>query len=523
MFTLKLKSWLEVRPLEWSSLTGDERIAMCRSARKALVDMKIPRSEPAWDHIKLPVKGAPRPSLPTATAAAATAGPSKAAVAQRAVNDEPPKRGLSSKDVKEKKAAKSKADATARGKTEIRMKDESVKASPRPTAAKRDPDVMDWTSTTAARGSASTSKSVAATSATRKVPGSGFITVQTAPQDSRSEAPDRSRASPIARTRPVNGRTVLPPATKTTATASPTIVEEKKYGLGAGANVRIKKIKTDPDGREKSLDRSQTAEGSPSGTLKRKKPVKEEDEEDVPRANTSLQKRRKTEENPRPVPSASTSAVPRAKDLSLPKKPIVPIPGRAIKKEPSPLNPPVPHKTKKTSPLQQSSVPPASSSSLPQHHTERRGSSKLSASSKSRRKSPIYTSSEDEDEIRRPEKQRDVLPTTSTSTSSSSASSTAGNSSRSRPPQTPLPLPKDHAGLRLRYRTTYKDYLATFQKLVAQQDKIETLLSQGGDSVTDSDGDLMDTDDLSKLSEDHKRLSEELVCIRRMFGSPPSG
>jgi len=82
------------------------------------------------------------------------------------------------------------------------------------------------------------------------------------------------------------------------------------------------------------------------------------------------------------------------------------------------------------------------------------------------------------------------------------------------------PLPTDHAGLRARYGATYNEYLGLFSKMVDQKTKIDSLLRNGDSgSTTDSDGDveLMDAEDLERLSVDYKRLYDELAMIRGMF------
>lgn len=50
---LKTKTWLEVRPYEWSILSDSERAAMIRQARVAFDEMKIPKSDPVWHNIEL--------------------------------------------------------------------------------------------------------------------------------------------------------------------------------------------------------------------------------------------------------------------------------------------------------------------------------------------------------------------------------------------------------------------------------------------------------------------------------------
>ncbi|KAI6040201.1 hypothetical protein EDC04DRAFT_2997301 [Pisolithus marmoratus] len=129
---------------------------------------------------------------------------------------------------------------------------------------------------------------------------------------------------------------------------------------------------------------------------------------------------------------------------------------------------------------------------------------------KMRRKSPIYTSSEDEGEIPQPTPQPHgtSLPPTPTGIDLG----TSWNESRSRP-RAFLPLPPDHAALRARYRTSYTKYLDAFSKIVTQKRNIEAILN--GES--ESDIDLMDPDELMKLTMEHKALKEELETIREVY------
>jgi RNA polymerase II elongation factor ELL len=74
--------------------------------------------------------------------------------------------------------------------------------------------------------------------------------------------------------------------------------------------------------------------------------------------------------------------------------------------------------------------------------------------------------------------------------------------------------------LRKKYNATYLKYLASYQKLFAQQSKLESLLtSRDGSTISDSDGDVevLSPEDTMKLKADHKRYEKELETIRAMF------
>ncbi|KAG9316842.1 hypothetical protein JVU11DRAFT_2912 [Chiua virens] len=82
-----------------------------------------------------------------------------------------------------------------------------------------------------------------------------------------------------------------------------------------------------------------------------------------------------------------------------------------------------------------------------------------------------------------------------------------------RPTRTSYPPATDHAALRTLYQSHYSDYLGTYSKVVAQKRKIEALLN--GDS--EAEVDVMDPDDLLKLSREHKSLKSELETIHGLY------
>ncbi|KAJ6609828.1 hypothetical protein B0H10DRAFT_1743887, partial [Mycena sp. CBHHK59/15] len=130
--------------------------------------------------------------------------------------------------------------------------------------------------------------------------------------------------------------------------------------------------------------------------------------------------------------------------------------------------------------------------------------------SKSRRRSPIYTSSEDEGEIRTSNR-HEAAPTTKAHSQARS---------RGQLPVLTRTLPSDRDGLRARYNATYLKYLSSYHQLFAQQSKLESLLHHGdGSTVSDSDGDVevMSSEDITKLKADHKRWERELESIRAVW------
>ncbi|KAG1784060.1 hypothetical protein EV702DRAFT_31407 [Suillus placidus] len=52
-WSLKDSTWLEVRPYEWETYRPSERNNIARQGRLVLSSLKIPESEPVWDHFRL--------------------------------------------------------------------------------------------------------------------------------------------------------------------------------------------------------------------------------------------------------------------------------------------------------------------------------------------------------------------------------------------------------------------------------------------------------------------------------------
>ncbi|KAJ4468188.1 hypothetical protein J3R30DRAFT_3560131 [Lentinula aciculospora] len=116
IWRLKNESWLDVRPYEWPRLSETERTTLARGARQALNSLGIPESDPRWEHAKYRP-----PSNITRTHSPAPPPPSISTSnsAQGSTSATAPKRGISSKEAKEKKARK------PAKKGEIMIKDET--------------------------------------------------------------------------------------------------------------------------------------------------------------------------------------------------------------------------------------------------------------------------------------------------------------------------------------------------------------------------------------------------------------
>ena len=506
---------------------------MARQARLAFKALKIPESDPAWDNVRY---------RPTATAPPPIAA-SSSSKSSTSAQPETKRSAITTKEAK----LKSKQDAS-RTKGEIQIKDESNKATvARVNAIKR--EEADRSSTPSDAGSGTK------TAASRRLPGSGYQ-AKKSPQPSaaqleRSGTPVDGRAAPkpsLPASLPPKPSSVVPPAggsqaRKTISTMPPKAMkkedesdrergkeyerqrererekrlrekekqreewerEQDQAEMDKREKARQKEreaVEREKRQREKEREREEvekekrrrekeriSKERAASDALKRKMVSQDMDSLDDASSKSSLSKRRKLDDGS----SGASSA--RAQDAGLlgSKKTHEPspVPRIKVKTETSPPQPTTPNQERR-------------STTASTHKSER--------PSKSRRRSPIYTSSEDEGEIPQPRKRHPSPPPVSDRSLSSDQPSTE-RTQRHRTTRTTYPPATDHAALRALYHSQYSNYLKAFGKVVAQKHKIEAILN--GESEAEMD--IMDLDDLIKLSMEHKSLKTELESIREIY------
>ncbi|PBK73847.1 hypothetical protein ARMSODRAFT_952914 [Armillaria solidipes] len=325
---------------------------------------------------------------------------------------------------------------------------------------------------------------------TRKPPGSGYR----APRSEDGSTSSHVKSEERSRSRD------LPPSSSVSAAPIQRIKKLRQSG-GDGQGSDSERSRRDSGGeRDKG---SRDLASSTSSNIKRKKPRDDDDEE------YGKSKRRKTGEG-----AAVASG---SRESSSNKKPMAELSARpkAIKKEPSPLPPPPP--AKKAAPR----PPPASQS--PQLSSRVTTSNTSTGNGRSRRhRSPIYTSSEDEGEIK-PERQHrspGPFPSPPTTTPSSMTSNPPN------PQQIQRSLPTDRASLRKGYAAAYGRYIKSFTRLVEQRERVHALLTAFDDSagsITDSDGDveLLDVEAMQRLKAEFARHTEELESIKKAFDVAP--
>jgi len=143
------------------------------------------------------------------------------------------------------------------------------------------------------------------------------------------------------------------------------------------------------------------------------------------------------------------------------------------------------------------------SSSASTHNHPESSIDRAKSNGKVRRKSPIYTSSEDEEAA--PLSKIAKRDATSTSASASRPSAhTTKSQTLTRP-----------TSLRERYRDRYTVYIATFQRLNTQKRKMELLqqkcIELGLDEIWDSDDpDLLDEEETQQLMADYVAIEQEM-------------
>ena len=507
---------------------------MARQARLAFKSLKIPESDPAWDNARY------RPSAPSVPAPpVATSNSSRSSASAQAE----PKRTANAK-------LKAKQDAP-RAKGEIQMKDESSKATVARVAAIKRQEV-DRLSTSS--DSSSSAKSIAS----RRVPGSGYqakktplpstaVTEKSAPAASKPSHPASLPPKP-----PPAGETH---ARKTIPTVPPKPAKkedesdrernreherrrereletrererekekhreerereraeiEKREQARQKAREAAEREKRqrekerereemEQEKRQREKERISKERAAAAVAFKRKTAIQDaEDIVDDTSSKASLPKRRKLDDG-----SSVASSSSKARDAGLPgprksAHDASPVPRLKMKKDPSPQSPASNQERRATA-----------SAGGSTHKSER--SSKAS-SVKPRRRSPIYTSSEDEGEIPQPRKRNASPPPVSDRSNSSEQPPTERAPRHHRATRTSYPPATDHAALRALYHSQYSNYLGAFSKVVAQKRKIEAMLN--GDSEAEMD--VMDPDDLVKLSVEHQSLKTELENIHDIY------
>ncbi|KAH9948660.1 hypothetical protein B0H21DRAFT_805422 [Amylocystis lapponica] len=525
---LKTESWTQVRPYEWGKLDHAERTQLARQTRAALSRLKIPESDPVWEHSRYRETG----GVPTVAGVASSKGAAGAGTSANGAKPEP-KRPMMPKEAKPKKP---KTEGTRKKPSDITIaKDESA----RPLK-----DVVGK-----GKGKAVTESSAALNSPAsaippgRRLPGSGFRVKASATPPATPASPSGSQ--PPRRTGPVDAREskrevpspsgharpappIPPPATsqaqkpvKTSLTGSAARAQTKAKASPA-PTVRSETA----SGKKRALD---TTSAATNRAARKTREVTYSSDSDEPER---APKRRKTEERPRPrrdddehkeknrEGGRDRDLLPSKKAVKREYSPLAP-PRVKIKQEPSPL-PPAPSPIGRVrSPLappqreRDRAAPSSGSSSRSEHREQPRQSS---GSAKPRRKSPIYTSSSSSDEEpernAREEQRRRVAE------------------AKERPPRQKKhdsvfkarPLPHDRAGLRQYYKSCFRLYIRLYNDKVSRKDQLEKMLAHGdstsismSDSDSEMDVDLLDPEPMAVFVAEFKAVVDEMEKIKQAW------
>lgn len=293
LWELKPESWRDVRPYGWPLLEPDERLSLSRQARAIYKSLRIPESDPVWEHARYREVDAG-----LGASAKSAAGPSAPGVES--------KKGMMSKGTTKK--AKPAEGVRKKVPDIIIAKDESARPGRDEPSAKgkaRERDMDD--------GSGAGTPTSATRPTNRRLPGSGYkvkasVTPpatdlransplpakRTGPVDARESKRERELPAPSGSARP------LPPIAAPMASPQPknsTPQFRKKTKEERAAEERREERQRERD-RQSATDERQRSRGQGSPVpLKRKKAPRDGDdseysERDVPLSNGATKKRR---------------------------------------------------------------------------------------------------------------------------------------------------------------------------------------------------------------------------------------
>lgn len=574
-YRLKVTSWLEIRPYEIPGLSESERTNMARSAKLALRALKIPESDPAWSYVQYR-----NPNGGVSSGLAVKRRADRIGSSKVGQSSEPPKRGLMSTSAKRVAKPKDTSDytnlepPTSRPLTSSSIRDDEPTRSlssklsvtrrpgsgfkakqPTPTEARefangRSPVINGKAvlgepsnATSGTRRSQNSSSSQASDKKSKKIEELRCDEAAASDSERPEQMREQHRALEAKEDREQDKRTGETGEQEKDKRERGREREERERNKREGNKrdrgaerdrERGKDRERDRMDRERSKRREAEVESDREFERSRKKvrdhewsQGREEGEhtddghrlskrkipDDGYESSQSGMKKRKMESHP------ARSTKPR--DFSLPKKLEVDLPPsrpKVTRKE-SPLPPPKVSKEPtlpkiKKGPISKTSILPAKtpSSSVSSNQTPKK------LKSKRRRPEDIYTSSEDEGEIR-PVK-REPVPTSMPAPNDNHCDE-GSFQSRS---QTSKPLViHDYAALRAQYDNSYLPYLSNFQRLMKQKSMIRDLLKKmeqdNTESVTESDGDgdLLDLEELKKLASEYQNQHEDLEKIQQIF------
>ncbi|PCH36123.1 hypothetical protein WOLCODRAFT_140232 [Wolfiporia cocos MD-104 SS10] len=537
-YQLQPEAWKEVRPYEWPSLDSSERLKLARTARAKFNALRIPDTNPVWDHVRS--RPHDRPASP-----AVQAGSSRAGRAGTPDARPEPRRAIT-------KETKAKKDATKKKK-----KDEPITARNEGSTAKNEGSRTTVEVVTKVKGKerekpAESPREGTPLSASklpaRKLPGSGYKP-GSASAASPPSAREASPAPPPApkRTGPVDVRDRARPAPAPSGSARPAppippppSVAERKVpaSKNAASNARSQVGKDtytpSPLGAELGREREETP------AVKKRRRAPEEESEAEESLLAGAQKKRKLEAAK--AASKETDKVMRAKEKSreervrekqrepdergrekdrgdaAPQK-------KSVKREreESPVVPRAKIKKEKEG-SQATRSPVVGRAALP--------SSRASAVDTAPASSPPSTRPEEKHHTSVSSRRRSSINYTSSEEEGESKPAPAVKDRPARPPPKykprfrAMPLPADGAGLRRYYRKLYATYYAMFSEKANFVSKMQDRMEEEDESsiaLSDSDADSqlgsLDIELAQAFAADLANISAELMKIKQVYES----
>lgn len=152
--------------------------------------------------------------------------------------------------------------------------------------------------------------------------------------------------------------------------------------------------------------------------------------------------------------------------------------------------------------------------------TRARDRDRESSTTMRRRRSPIYTSSEDEQN--NAPVRRNAPSSVTSSSSSREPVRNQGYATQSHPLPPSAPYPKNREALQARYRSGYRSYIAVYHKLLDEREKIQDALDnlgREGSVCSDRDVDMMDEEGLRELKGQYAAWTRELEGLRNAYSA----
>ena len=584
LYTLLPVSWKEVRPYEFAGLTDDERRKMWRQARQFLYTLGIPEADPAWDHVRTQPGSTGTGSAKAAAGTKRATGTVNAERKKNTGSSSKPLVEAKDEGVRPSQTAKVREESIQASRSVKAVDNPPPRRPPGVSGPKNARDVAPTQSQPQqAQGPSKKTghnDARAKPSGSSKLNGrSGPATHISAPstherelerthptKKEREDANDLDRekgkaaavhkvkrrkddTSDLDSLRDWDGADTMGKGnakrkklredyddkdrvngTGNAVKRRKVLDDDKPYKPGGGGGGGTKARERD---RDKELDRGKTGDRDPPHVAKRPRDSDRGSPDPPPPPRKSAVRERERQRERDPDRSLSP---PRRVKREYSMSPALhnshqrensPLPRAATKRADSPPRHSVKressprvrgHPRRDDSPLApQTSSKRVASPSRPQNRPRERH---RETSTSRRRRSPIYTSSEDEQQ-NLPVRRNAPSSVTSSSSSREAVRGTQGHTA-SHPLPPSMPYPKDRDALAARYRSGYRSYIAVYHKLLDERAKIQDALEgvgREGSVGSDRDVEMMDEEGLKELKGQYAAWTRELEGIRNAYSA----